>query len=229
MNDTLAIDIAGLRFGWSAQETLLDIPALRIARGERVFLHGASGSGKSTLLGLLGGVLTAQAGRVGVLGTDLATLPARARDRFRADHIGIVFQQFNLLPFLSARENVELAVRFSPRRTAAAGDVRASALRLIAALGLDAPRLAALPAHRLSIGEQQRVAAARALLGAPELVIADEPTSALDADARDTFLDLLFAECARAGSTLLFVSHERALAPRFTRTLALRELAGAPA
>lgn len=229
MNDAPAIDIAGLRFGWNRAAVLLEVPALRVARGERVFLHGPSGSGKSTLLGLLGGVLTPQAGRVGVLGTDLAALPARARDRFRAEHIGIVFQQFNLLPFLSARENVELALRFSPRRAAKAGDVRAAALRLIAALGLDAPRLAALPAHRLSIGEQQRVAAARALIGAPELIIADEPTSALDADARDAFLDLLFAECARAGSTLLFVSHERALAPRFTRTLALAELAGAAA
>jgi putative ABC transport system ATP-binding protein len=219
-----AIELSGLRFGWNAAETLLAIENLRVVRGERVFLQGPSGSGKSTLLGLLGGVLVAQHGSVRILGTDLGALGATRRDAFRADHIGIIFQQFNLLPFLNARDNITLACRFSPRRRERAGAPIAEAQRLMTALGLDAARFAAQPAHSLSVGQQQRVAAARALIGAPELIIADEPTSALDAQTRDAFLRLLFAECERAGSTLLFVSHDAALAPHFTRALRLADL-----
>lgn len=222
-----AIAISNLAFGWEPGRPLLAIGALTIERGERVFLRGASGSGKSTLLGLVGGVLTPQAGTVQVLGEDLGRLRQARRDRFRAEHVGFIFQQFNLLPYLSVLENVMLPARFSSRRAerarAGAGTVTAAGRELLAHLGLG-EELLHRPIAKLSIGQQQRVAAARALIGSPELVIADEPTSALDHDARGAFLELLLAECERAGTTLLFVSHDPTLERWFSRDLVMSEL-----
>lgn len=221
------IEIDALGFAWPGQAELLDIPRFRLEAGERLFLKGPSGSGKTTLLGLLGGVQVAQRGRVSLLGHDLGRLSAGARDRLRVEHSGYIFQQFNLLPFLAVRDNVELPCRFSARRTARAtarhGSVAAAASELLERLGLGRA-LYGRRADQLSIGQQQRVAAARALIGQPELVIADEPTSALDADSRAAFLDLLFAECRAAGASLLFVSHDRSLAPLFDRALDLAEI-----
>lgn len=222
------IELTGLGFAWPGQPELLDIPALRLEAGESLFLKGPSGSGKTTLLGLLGGVQLADRGSVRLLGQELGELGQGARDRFRVDHTGYIFQQFNLLPFLSVRENVELPCRFSRSRTQRAsqrhGSVDRAAASLLAHLGLNDPALLARRADSLSIGQQQRVAAARALIGQPELVIADEPTSALDADTREAFIRLLFAECREAGSSLLFVSHDQSLAPLFDRQLSLAEL-----
>jgi putative ABC transport system ATP-binding protein len=190
-----------------------------------VFLKGASGSGKSTLLGLIGGVLTHDAGDVRILGQPLQELSAIRRDAFRASHIGYIFQMFNLLPFLSTVENVLLTTRFSRERASrVGGDPRGEAKRLLAALGLRDPALLERPITALSIGQQQRVAAARALMGRPELVIADEPTSALDTDSRFDFLELLQSECAAAGSSLLFVSHDTGLAGAFDRTVAMGDI-----
>ena len=221
------IEIDALGFAWPGQAELLDIPHFRLEAGERLFLKGPSGSGKTTLLGLLGGVQVAQRGRVSLLGHDLGRLSAGARDRLRVEHSGYIFQQFNLLPFLAVRDNVELPCRFSARRAARAtarhGSVAAAASELLERLGLGRA-LHGRRADQLSIGQQQRVAAARALIGQPELVIADEPTSALDADSRAAFLDLLFAECRAAGASLLFVSHDRSLAPLFDRALDLAEI-----
>lgn len=221
------IELADLGFAWPAQDELLDIPHFTLERGETLFLKGPSGSGKTTLLGLLGGVQKARRGHIRLLGEDLGRLSAGARDRFRVDHTGYIFQQFNLLPFLSVRENVELPCRFSRLRAERArqrhGSIDAAGAGLLAHLGLRADLLERR-ADSLSIGQQQRVAAARALIGQPELVIADEPTSALDADAREAFLQLLFAECRAAGASLLFVSHDQSLAPLFDRSLSLAEL-----
>ena len=203
---------------------MLDVAEFRVAAGERVFLSGPSGSGKSTLLGLVAGVLAPEAGRVRVLGTDLGALTAAERDAFRGARIGVIFQMFNLLPYLSVLDNVLLPLRFSAARRARLPDPRAEALRLLAALGLGDTALLGRDVGALSIGQQQRVAAARALLGRPQLVIADEPTSSLDWDARATFLDLLARECAAVGSTLLFVSHDRTLAPLFDRSVALGDI-----
>ena len=180
------------------------------------------------MLGLLGGVQKPNRGSIQLLDQDLSTLSASARDRFRVDHTGYIFQQFNLLPFLSVRENVELPCHFSKLRASRAvqrhGSVDNAAAVLLAHLGLDETSLLERRAGDLSIGQQQRVAAARALIGQPELVIADEPTSALDADAREVFLELLFAECRAADSSLLFVSHDQSLARLFDRSLSLAEL-----
>jgi putative ABC transport system ATP-binding protein len=222
------IQLSNLGFAWPGQPELLDIDAFTLQRGESLFLKGPSGSGKTTLLGLLGGVQKPDRGRIELLGQDLSQLSAGARDRFRVDHTGYVFQQFNLLPFLSVRENVELPCHFSKLRTSRAvqrhGSVAEATRALLAHLGLQQAELLQRRAGELSIGQQQRVAAARALIGQPELVIADEPTSALDADAREAFLELLFAECRAAGSSLLFVSHDQSLAHLFDRSLSLAEL-----
>ena len=209
------VNAQDLRFRWpGAASDTLDLPVLRIAAGEQVFLRGASGSGKSTLLSLLAGVLLPQAGRLQVLGQDLATLRGAARDRLRADHLGVIFQQFNLLPWLSAHDNVTLALRFSARRRAQASAGEAG--HLLGAMGLPEP-LWRRPAAQLSVGQQQRVAAARALIGRPALILADEPTSALDEETRDAFMALLQQCCAAAGSALVFVSHDARLAQRFAR------------
>ncbi|MBF8780110.1 ABC transporter ATP-binding protein [Pseudomonas fulva] len=222
------IELHDLSFAWPGQRPLLEIPEFRLHAGETLFLKGPSGSGKTTLLGLLGGVNRPDRGTVRLLGQDLATLSQAARDRFRVDHTGYIFQQFNLLPFISVRENVELPCRFSRSRAERAaqrhGSIDQAAAALLAHLGLGAPELLTRRADSLSIGQQQRVAAARALIGQPELVIADEPTSALDADTREVFIRLLFAECRAAGASLLFVSHDQSLAPLFDRALSLADL-----
>jgi putative ABC transport system ATP-binding protein len=220
------IQIKDLRYRWQAGDNdVIAIESLEVAAGERVFIEGPSGSGKTTLLNLLAGVLKPSAGTLSVLGADLMTLTGTKRDQFRSDHIGFVFQSFNLLPYLSLLENVLLACRFSRKRQeriAAANVTPADeAARLLAHLGLDHQTLARRGVHQLSTGQQQRVAVARALIGRPELVICDEPTSALDADARATFLTLLSAETHAAGATLVFVSHDRSLASGFDRSISL--------
>ncbi len=221
------LELHQLGFAWPGQAELLDVPAFTLERNQSLFLKGPSGSGKTTLLGLIGGVQKAQRGTVQLLGTDLAALSAGARDRFRVDHTGYIFQQFNLLPFLSVAENVGLPCHFSKTRAERArqrhGSVAQATASLLQHLGL-AKNLLDRRADALSIGQQQRVAAARALIGQPELVIADEPTSALDADSREAFLQLLFAECQEARSSLLFVSHDQSLAPLFDRSLSLADL-----
>lgn len=227
------VEVADLRFAWSrAAAQVIEIESLRILSGERVFLRGASGSGKSTLLSLLAGVVTPQAGKVRVLGQDLGALAGAARDRFRADHIGYIFQMFNLIPYLSVVENVCLPCGFSARRRLRAmrdgASVEAEAVRLLGKLDMARGDVLRRPVTELSVGQQQRVAAARALIGAPELVIADEPTSSLDADRRAAFLDLLFRECAREHATLILVSHDAALAPRFDREIAIADINRAP-
>jgi putative ABC transport system ATP-binding protein len=222
-----AVAMAGVRFAWPGPAPFsLAVERFEVARGERLLLTGPSGSGKSTLLGLACGVVAPAEGRVEVLGADLARLPGAARDRFRAAHFGVIFQMFNLLPYLSALDNVLLPLRLSPERRARVGGAAAEeARRLLARLGLAAEGVADRRAARLSVGQQQRVAAARALIGAPELVVADEPTSALDRDRQRDFLDLLFAEVARAGASLLMVSHDTTLARLFDRVARLDEVA----
>ncbi|MDP1651719.1 MAG: ATP-binding cassette domain-containing protein [Rhodocyclaceae bacterium] len=219
-----AIRVTDLVYRWPRQrDPCLDIPGFAVAAGERVFLHGPSGSGKSTLLGLLGGIAVPERGSIALLGRDMTRMSGHARDRLRADSIGFLFQQFNLLPWLSAFGNVLLPCIFSARRKARAGDAREEAARLLAHLDM-APDLWRKPATELSVGQQQRVAAARALIGRPEILIADEPTSALDAPRQQIFVDLLLTEAAAAGAALLFVSHDERLAAHFDRRVALADI-----
>ena len=219
------IELRDLRFAWPGSATdCVAIDALSFAAGRTVFVHGPSGGGKSTLLGLLAGVLLPHAGSVSLLGTRWSDLSGARRDAFRADHVGYIFQQFNLLPYLSVQDNVLLPCRFSAlRRERAAQDAGSpvgAARDLLQRVGL-AESLWTRPAAQLSVGQQQRVAAARALIGRPEVVIADEPTSALDAALRDSFMDLLLGACHASGGTLVFVSHDERLAARFDERLSL--------
>jgi putative ABC transport system ATP-binding protein len=218
------IEAVDLRFGYGTGQDVLHIPELRVDAGERVFLYGPSGSGKTTLLGLVAGVLSGARGRLSVLGADFLSLRGSDRDGLRGDNIGYIFQMFNLIPYLSVEENITLPARMSAARRARLGSVSAAteARRLCDALGIGA--LVARRVTELSVGQQQRVAAARALLGSPELIIADEPTSALDADHRSSFLEVLFAQCTERGSSLLFVSHDAALRPLFPRCVSLPEI-----
>ncbi|MBL8350259.1 MAG: ATP-binding cassette domain-containing protein [Burkholderiaceae bacterium] len=218
-DDAFALSMQGLRYRWpAAAHDAIDLDELTLMPGDTVFLRGPSGCGKSTLLSLAAGVLLPDAGTVALLGQRWAGLGAGARDRHRADHLGYIFQQFNLLPYLSVLDNVRLPLRFSPRRAQRAGPGAAEAL--LERSGLPRSHWAQ-PAGRLSVGQQQRVAAARALIGAPEVVIADEPTSALDEPLREAFMALLLSHCAEAGSALLFVSHDARLAGRFGRVVDL--------
>lgn len=229
----MVIDIKDLEFRWQASgETVLSLDTVRVDTGEHLFVEGPSGSGKSTLLSLLAGVTTAQSGSVRVLDRDLKRLGSVERDHFRADHIGYIFQMFNLIPYLSVVENVMLPCRFSVRRRDQAlvrsNSLEAEARRLLGHLDMDHPELLGRAVTTLSVGQQQRVAAARALMGSPELLIADEPTSSLDADRRESFIRLLFDECRQAASTLVFVSHDAALERLFDRTINLAEINRSP-
>jgi len=223
-----AISISDLAFAWPGRDAFgFSVDALRIERGETVCLFGPSGSGKSTLLSLICGVLRPRSGRLEVLGQDLAKLSNMACDRYRAEHIGVIFQQFNLLPYGTIFDNITLPLAFAPMRRAriANGEnaVEGEVERLLSALDLEGvdTRRAAM---QLSIGQQQRVAVARALIGAPEIVIADEPTSALDRKAQDRFLDLMMAQLAATKATLLMVSHDERLIDRFDRVIQLGDL-----
>ncbi|WP_353571931.1 ABC transporter ATP-binding protein [Candidatus Albibeggiatoa sp. nov. BB20] len=215
------IQLQQVQFRWTRQGSdILNIPTVDIQQGQHVFIYGKSGCGKTTLLNLIAGIHRPQVGTVEVLNTNLNLLSATRRDQFRADHFGIIFQQFNLLPYLSVLENVLLPCYFSAKRKSKAGKYIQTALRL-----LDELQIAENQIHqsiqKLSVGQQQRIAVARALIGQPEIIIADEPTSALDADNQQRFIELLFTEAQQQNSTVIFVSHDLQLARSFSTVLEL--------
>jgi len=221
----LVLQLDDVRYRWPGRTSFgLNVPKLLLQRAETVLLLGESGSGKSTLLSLICGTIIAQSGRVAVAGEDLASLSPGMRDRFRAEQIGLIFQQFNLLPFASVMDNILLPLRFAPRRRNRVKDLKAEANRLCHDLGLPEEALTTR-AGALSVGQQQRVAAARALIGTPPLIIADEPTSSLDAATQATFLELLFAQSRAHDTTLLMVSHDARLSPQFDRVIHMADIA----
>ena len=225
------INLENVSFKWhkKAASPTLTIEQLAIDEGEHVFLHGPSGSGKSTLLALLAGINVTTSGQLCVLNQNLSALTNAQRDAFRADHIGYIFQNFNLLPYLTPLENVCLGCQFSKKRQqhvlSQVDNLESEAARLLNALGLEA-HFHNQNVATLSIGQQQRVAAARAFIGSPELIIADEPTSALDTQNRESFIKLLFEQAKKSNSTLVFVSHDETLKPLFSRTIDLVSLQG---
>lgn len=226
----VTVHVRGVRFAWPGTDAFsFAIDDFAIRKSERVLLLGPSGSGKSTLLSLLAGIVAPARGAIEILGTDIARLSSARRDRFRAEHCGIIFQMFNLLPYGSVADNVLLPLSFARARRERAGATdaarEAEVARLLARLGLEGIDVSRRRAASLSVGQQQRVAAARALIGRPELVIADEPTSALDRDRQEAFLDLLFGELDAAGSSLVMVSHEERFAARFDRVVSLTDVA----
>jgi putative ABC transport system ATP-binding protein len=218
------VDIKDLLFCYRAPKAVLKIRELAIAKGEKVFLYGPSGSGKTTLLGILAGVLKASEGSVRILGHDFTRISGPARDALRGAYIGYIFQMFNLIPYLNVLENMTLPCRISTERGQRLNGrpLEKAAKEMAEILGIGS--IIFENVTDLSVGQQQRVAAARALLGSPELMIADEPTSALDEDQRGNFLDLLFTHCREIGATLIFVSHDRRMMPLFDRALSLPDL-----
>ncbi len=221
------VELDNVLFSWPGKHPFwISIDSFSLARNERLFLLGPSGSGKSTLLSLITGIVQPQKGKLNILGTNLGSLSGSARDRFRAEHFGIIFQMFNLLPYGTAIDNVMLPLQFAPKRSKRAaqnGGARHEAHKLLTALGID-ENLHNKPAARLSVGQQQRVAGARALIGSPQIIIADEPTSALDRDRQRDFLDLLFSQANETGTSILMVSHDDSHQNRFDRSVHLSEL-----
>lgn len=213
-----AIVIKNLSFAYRTPP-VLQIPEWQVPHGARIFLRGASGSGKSTLLNLLCGLLLPSAGSLSVLGQDLTCMSGHKRDRFRARHMGVVFQQFNLIPWLSVRDNLRLAVHFA----GAQKNLDQHMAELAVQLNL-APAVLEQRAGTLSMGQQQRVAVLRALINRPEILLVDEPTSALDQDNRDAFIQLLLKTLDACGATLIFVSHDPTLAANFSTQVQLADL-----
>ena len=232
--DTIAINLSKIEFAWgsSANDFNIKIDDFRLEKNKRALLVGPSGSGKSTLLSLICGILQPQNGSIQILGKNIERMSNSLKDSFRADHMGIIFQQFNLVPYLSAIDNVLLPLYFSPSRKQISGnsqsDITAEAKRLLDALGVNSKTLGIKKAASLSIGQQQRVAAARAFIGSPELIIADEPTSSLDEKNQTEFLDQLFSHTDEKGASLLMVSHNPNIAQRFDQIFEIEKIATLP-
>ena len=226
-----AVSFANVEYTWPGSSPFtLAIADFTLARGEKLLLLGPSGSGKSTFLSLLAGIVVPDKGEIDVLGTDMAQLSGAARDRFRVEHFGIIFQMFNLLPYGSLIDNVLLPLHFSRTRrdrALAESSLDEVAARLLATLGIDKSVIATAKAANLSVGQQQRVAAARALIGSPQIIVADEPTSALDRNTEGAFLNLLYAQSTAAGASVIMVSHDESLARYFDRVVRLDEIATA--
>lgn len=217
-----AIEIKNLKFSYDAasltsKDEILNISALEVKEGEIVFLYGPSGSGKSTLLELIAGVLKNKSGELNVCGKSLTQMSLAELDHFRAENVGYIFQSFNLIPYLSVLENIVLPYLFKKK------DVDQTELtELIKNLGLTP--YVNRPVSQLSVGQQQRVAVARALIKKPKIILADEPTSALDYEHRENFLKILFELCRAHKTTVLFVSHDLSIEKLFDRSISLKDV-----
>ena len=218
-----SIEINNLQFSYRDCELILEIPFLTINKSEKVFIYGASGSGKSTLLNLMAGVIVPTSGEINILERNISRLSPSERDKIRGDHVGFIFQSFNLIPYLTVYENIILPLKTSKlRRFKSRNNVDREIKRLTSHLKLQDHLEKRVT--QLSVGQQQRVAVARALVGSPEIVIADEPTYSLDEGVTDSFMKLLLEEHQRSKFTLLFVSHDRRLAKYFDREISLLDL-----
>jgi ABC-type lipoprotein export system ATPase subunit len=217
---TPVLELIGVRKSFTMpggeQVSILDIDSFQLAADEHCALEGRSGSGKSTLLNVISGIMRPDAGRVIIDGKDIARLDEARRDRVRADKLGLVFQQFNLLPGFTALENVLVAMTFGSGRPD-----RTRAMRLLDAVGLG-HRLDHKPAE-LSVGQQQRVAVARALANRPRAVLADEPTASIDPAHQQQVIDLLRTTCTEQGVALLVVTHAADVAGQFPRRVRLED------
>jgi len=225
----MLVSLKDIRFGWKKGDAdLINLEHFSLGVGEKVFISGSSGCGKSTLLSLVSGIALPRAGTVEILNHSLKQMSTAQRDRFRADHQGIVFQLFNLVPYLTILDNVLLPCRFSKVRTRKACQggltIEQEATRLLDRLELNLTTLGKQPVVELSIGQQQRVAVARALIGSPDLIIADEPTSALDEGTSQRFIELLLAESKNSQTGIIFVSHDQRLAEQFDRHVKFESL-----
>ncbi len=220
----LIIDIKNLKFAYQNTGPILDIPSLEIFENDKVFLYGPSGCGKTTLLSILTGILTTTEGSVRILNQEFVGLKASIRDHIRGNEMGYIFQFFNLVPYLNVLENIILPCKLNPtrRKNKSLSEIKEKCIEL--ANNLNIAHILSKKATEISIGQQQRVAAARALLGAPKIIIADEPTSSLDEENREQFLQHLFAQCETQKAALVFVSHDIHLKKLFSKHISLPEL-----
>jgi putative ABC transport system ATP-binding protein len=214
------INVTNLEFAYNNNKPILSIKSFQIQPSERVFLYGPSGCGKSTFLNLVAGVLNVNQGDITLFGQSLKTLSARKRDRLRAQKMGYIFQSFNLIPYLSVLDNVLLPTRIESHGISRSVH-HTNAINVLKRLGLE--EQLEQRAHTLSIGQQQRVAQARALMGKPELIIADEPTSSLDHKNTQEFMNFLVEQSQERKIALLFVSHDLRLESYFDRSINLEE------
>ena len=203
----------GLEYHYQQGKKIV-FPEIEIERGQRLLISGFSGCGKTTLLSLIAGALQLQVGDIKFDDQDYSSMSSLLLDRHRADHIGYIFQTLNLIPFLSVSENIGLWIRFSHSRKSRVSNLNQEINRLVDSLGLDKEVLNT-PVNRLSVGQQQRVAAARALLGKPDLILADEPTSALDSDTTKKFLNEMMETFDASKQAIIMVSHDASIAPYF--------------
>ena len=217
----MILETQQLTYQYASGKTLC-FPDIQLHAGEKILIVGPSGSGKSTCLNLLSGVLPSQTGTITLNGQNYTTQTRHQLDQLRADHIGIIFQSLNLIPYLSGFENAKLSLRFSEERRTNVSDIRASITRLAEGLGLTSEILAKKPEAR-SIGQQQRIAVIRALLGKPALILADEPTSALDPVATEQFMTELTRSIDPAEQAVIVVSHNPKLMPLFDRVVQIGE------
>jgi len=218
-----AIEIKQMAFSWAKQHNpIIEIEHWQLAIGQSVFLYGPSGSGKSTLLNLLSGILVPQRGEINLLGQTFSLLSNRQRDNFRAANIGVIFQQFNLIPYLSVADNIRIAVKFAQKKKPDLIVHEDDMAELLEHLSLSTDLLNQT-ASQLSVGQQQRVAIARALIHKPGLLIADEPTSALDSDSRNGFLKLFLEAAEKYQSSVIFVSHDRTLSDYFEQQININQ------
>ena len=207
------LETLGLEYHYQHGKKIV-FPDIGLKRGQRLLISGFSGCGKTTLLSLIAGALKLQAGDIKFDGINYSTMSSLLLDQFRADHIGYIFQTLNLIPFLSVSENIALGVRFSQSRKSKVSNLSQEVLRLLSSLGLEREALK-IPVSRLSVGQQQRVAAARALIGKPDLILADEPTSALDSDTTKKFLNEVMETFDSNKQAIIMVSHDASIAPYF--------------
>lgn len=221
MSDTI-IQFSNIRFSYDNGRTLvLNIPQWQINRGQHTFIVGESGSGKSTLLNLLSGINTPDSGELVVLEQSLTSMSARKLDNYRATKVGVIFQQLNLIPYISVLDNILLAVYFGGKKEG--GNIQSRIEVLASQLNLPTSILAK-QASELSVGQQQRVAIIRAMINEPAILIADEPTSALDENSKSAFLSVLFELVNATNCTLLFVSHDKSLMGQFESVVEMSEL-----
>ncbi len=215
----------GYKFKGQGKNMAFKLSDLKIEKSAHSLILGPSGCGKSTLLNLLAASFTPDEGQIHILAQDMMLLNSLQKDRFRAENMGIIFQQFNLLPFVDVYTNIILALRFSSTRKQKVKNIKKEVRDLLSALNLNADEFLYKKAGRLSVGQQQRVAAARALIGSPQIILADEPTSALDEEATARFMELIFNIAKKQASTLIMVSHDTRLSSHFEQIIHLNDIA----
>ncbi len=223
MDDSI-VKIESLRFQWSKNNNFkIFVPKLEVGRGKKVLFLGESGSGKTTLLSLICGFLEPLSGSISINDKIISDLTSTNKDAYRSDNIGIIFQQFNLLPYANVIDNIILPLYFSKQRSKKVENKINAAMDLCDQLRLPESILNQ-KASNLSVGQQQRVAVARALIGSPSIIVADEPTSSLDTEAQELFLDLMFDQISKNSSTLLMVSHDKSLTNYFDQVIDINEI-----